>query len=117
MGMLKVAIAGPASNLLFAGLVSAIAKSGLIPYFNLDSKIVLTVIYINVLLCIFNLLPLFPLDGEKVVRSLVPLRYLGFFYKMETYGPFILLLLVFLPGRLLWNIIGGPINWLYYWLT
>lgn len=103
IGMLKVAIAGPIANLLLAGLFVAIARSNLIPYFDMNSKVVVTVIWINVLLFVFNLLPIFPLDGEKIIRSLVPLRQLGFFHKMETYGPFILLLLVFtgLMGKII----------------
>lgn len=108
LGMLKVAIAGPIANLLLAGLFAAIARSNLIPYFDMQSKVVGTVIWINVLLFVFNLLPIFPLDGEKIVRSLVPLRQLGFFYKMETYGPFILLLLVF--TGLMGTIISPAIN-------
>lgn len=111
IGMLKVAIAGPVANLLLAALFAVIAKSELIPYVNLQAPVVQVVIYFNILLFVFNLLPIFPLDGEKVVRSLVPMRYLGFFYKMETYGPFILLLLVF--TRVIGAIVSPPIYYIY----
>ncbi|MDB5083932.1 MAG: peptidase [Bacilli bacterium] len=94
-GMLLVALAGPVSNLLLAIILIPVFlqfSNGITPL----AGLLYVVISLNLLLCTFNLLPIYPLDGEKVLRGLLPMRYLGFFHQMESYGQFILLLIVFI---------------------
>ena len=51
-------------------------------------------IYINLILAAFNLIPLPPLDGSKIVAGLLPDSGAEMFYSLEPYGPLILLLLI-----------------------
>lgn len=103
LGMILVSAMGPLSNLFLAGVAAVLYRMlGGTGW----SDVLMMMITINIALFVFNMLPLYPLDGEKILRSLFPPRFLGFFYKMETYGPFLLLLILFIP--FLQNIILWP---------
>ena len=98
-----VAGAGPASNLVIAILAGAIIRSGYLPA---ATDVVSTILLVNVMLFIFNLIPIPPLDGSKVLEALLP-RSLAFSYggwrrRMEL-NPFlgmviVLLIILFLGG-------------------
>jgi Zn-dependent protease len=92
-GMLLVSLAGPATNMLLA-VASAMALGlfGMqIPY---GREILGWMISINVILAVFNLIPIPPLDGSKILAGILPGRQ-EWFYQMEAYGTIILLLLLF----------------------
>lgn len=94
--MLWVAIAGPISNFIMAGLwLLAILVA-----FNINSQFLIDMaqvgIQINLILAILNLLPLPPLDGGRVVSSLLPNRLAYQYDQLEPYGLYILLGLLFL---------------------
>jgi len=68
---------------------------------------------INLILAIFNLLPIPPLDGSKVVMALLPPHLIRQYSQLEKYGIFILILLWFIPfgnSTLLWSILGFFLN-------
>lgn len=104
LGVALVSAAGPAANVIaaivFANLLSLIASS-LAPG-SLLPGLLLTIIQINILLAVFNLLPIPPLDGSGVVAGLAPRSVMAVIAPLYTYGPLILLALVFLPQ------VGGP---------
>ena len=89
-----IALAGPATNLLIACVLAIILKLPIIPndflYFALRQ-----VAIINVVLAIFNLVPVHPLDGSKIILSLLP-HNLAYDYEvfMRQYGMFILIALI-----------------------
>lgn len=96
-GLLWVSIAGPLANfaLAFAGmfLLYSLAK------FNIGTgiiyQLVATVVTINILLGVFNLIPIPPLDGSKILTALAPSSLHGFFRQVEAYAPILLLVLIF----------------------
>jgi len=105
-GMLLVALAGPVSNLLLALISAFLLGTGLTQYNVYFHYIVLYSLQINVVLAIFNLIPVPPLDGSKILAGLLPGQS-RFIYGMETYGTIILLLLMFtgVLGRVLWPLV------------
>jgi Zn-dependent protease len=87
-----IAIAGPVSNLLFALVLSILMKILALP---LLSAIFPILIVMNISLAIFNLVPVFPLDGEKILAALLP-KELAHEYAslMRQYGTIILILML-----------------------
>jgi Zn-dependent protease len=115
--MAMVSFAGPLANLITAallalpvrlGLVTPTLRGEIIPSLEM---VVTTTILVNVILAVFNLIPIAPLDGFKVAIGLLPHRWSYALAKLERYGPLLLILLI-LPGVLGGNIlfvIMGPI--------
>lgn len=100
LGMILVAAAGPGINLFLAWV------SALLLHINggadsLGNEILVWSIRINVLLAIFNMLPLPPLDGGRVLVGLLPRPLSVRVARIEPYGFLILLGLIILPGLVL----------------
>ena len=120
--MLWVALAGPASNMVLA-LLSGLAirfinlNPGLLTSSVIGNSIGVMIVLslqINLALAVFNLLPVPPLDGSKILFGLLPPQYEHLAYNLERYGPgilFGLILLGFLTGfSILWAFIGPFVN-------
>ncbi len=100
-GTLMVALGGILMNLV-VGVLAAIVL-GLLPVSLRQNALavripqfVLTFASVNFCLAIFNLIPLYPLDGYQILYTLLPNRQAVGFSRSATYGPFIILLLIFL---------------------
>lgn len=114
--MALVALAGPAVNFIMAVLWALVIKLGLM----LDSvmpQLVEPLVYmgaagvmINLVLMVLNLLPMPPLDGGRIVSSLLPGPLAWKYNQIERYG--ILILLLLLASGMLDYIMGPPISWL-----
>ncbi len=110
--MLWVAVAGPAANLFMALCWALVIKLGLaMPENDFVKPIILmgiAGIKINVLLMVLNLLPLPPLDGGRMMVSLLPQRLGYYFAQIEPYGFMILLVLLFSGalGAVIWPIMA-----------
>lgn len=113
VGMAITAAAGPASNILQAvawGIPLRFLFQGNLELPSLVAQALFTAFIINVFLALFNLIPLFPLDGFSIVRgifSTIRARWAydvsDFLDRLQPFAPMVLLLLIFLdqtmPGR------------------
>ena len=111
-GMATVAAAGPFSNLVMASLLAVPIKLGWLPWHN-PFAVFLSVsgwqfqdyiglflgsaVLLNVILAVFNLIPLFPLDGFRIAVGVLPPDLSRSLAELERYGPAILIALLALP--------------------
>lgn len=98
VGEILVSIAGPASNLLMVIVFSFILKftANIAFQYTWYYKLMIKIIQLNAVLCVFNLLPLPPLDGSKILLNLLPLKNKYTLYQqLQRYSMPIFLLLVF----------------------
>ena len=113
LGPVAVAFAGPASNLL---IVAVCALLYVLPAFQEGylQLIVLAMAFVNALLFVFNLIPIPPLDGAKVIFPFLPRSMSGFVAFMNQYGPMILLALVmvaiFIPRFSVFGFLLAPVR-------
>ena len=112
-----VALAGPFSNLLMAilaaipfqlGLLQPVFPAGRVP----TVEMILTqFIFINLVLMLFNLIPIAPLDGDKILDFFLPYEWSRRLDTIRPYGPIILLAVIFLGPYVGLNLLGfilGP---------
>lgn len=117
--LMWVSFAGPLSNLLMALLAVIPFQVGLISVENVQfgstlpslGQFLMYFVYINLLLAFFNLIPLYPLDGEKIFLYLAPDNIARAMERIRPYQPFILLAVVFLGSRT--GLLYAPLNWLF----
>lgn len=106
--MLWVAAAGPAANLIMALGWAFIARMASLipgnPFAEPMTYMGVAGIFINVMLMVLNLLPLPPLDGGRIAVSLLPLQAANRFERIEPYGFFILIALLF--TGVLWKMLS-----------
>ena len=111
-GYALVAAAGPTSNLLLAVLVAVLWRIGL--FGSVPDNVVQFAYFfmsINVALCLFNLIPLAPLDGSGVLGGFVGERGAAALASLQTYGPLLLMglfMLSYISPR--FNILGGILS-------
>ncbi|HET8733753.1 MAG TPA: site-2 protease family protein, partial [Anaeromyxobacteraceae bacterium] len=111
-GVALTAAAGPISNLVMAvlattaiALVARLAPQLLVGGGGL-LELLQIMVFLNVNLALFNLIPVPPLDGSRVVDGLMPLRLRPQWERVAGLAPFLLLAVFFFAGR----IIAGPSN-------
>ena len=134
-GMALTALAGPLSNLLMATVALLIYK--ILYYFvpvntfvQILASVMVLIAQINISLCAFNLIPLPPLDGSKIIGFFMPMniyaRFENFFARYQQIIFYAMIFLFFILPRLggsfafISNVIDIPFNWLWnamFWLS
>lgn len=112
-----ISVAGAASNFILAAAISlpyliAYFTGNLTPQITYTYRIISIVIWINLILGVFNLIPIHPLDGFKVLAGLLPKEWYRDFVQMERYGIFILLFLLLTGaiGKIIFPIVSALFN-------
>jgi len=116
--MAIVAIAGPLSNFVMAGIAEIFFRSGLVDINSLMAgadtlsltNLLFQFLYINLALAFFNLLPVPPLDGSKILYAILPAEMVYRLRPLEQYGFMILFLVVFLVPQVLDVLVWGPVQ-------
>jgi len=91
-----VTLAGPLMNLLMAIVIIGLARLGFIVHSASMVEVCLNTAYLSLMLCFFNLLPIPPLDGSQVVRSLIGMSF-ETYHQIARYGFLILILAINMP--------------------
>jgi Zn-dependent protease len=122
--MLWVSLAGPITNL---SLMAVAAVGARVLYDNgpsvlfyeqlpLGTRIVFTFAVVNLLLGVFNLLPIPPLDGSALLERVLPARWLPQWYRFRPYGLLVLFALIFIWSSALSTLLDPLTNQLFNWV-
>ena len=121
--MMLIAIAGPASNIFLAIIGSIFLRfSNIIPFGipELFTSAMIFFVFINIVLALFNLIPISPLDGSRLLPLFI--RDARTLYQIEYYGPRVLMglvllsllgglsifsVIIFEPAKLIFNLLTG----------
>ncbi len=111
-GVMWTSLAGPFSNFLMAVIAAIPLRLGVVAAGGSAflSQFLLEFMLINLVLMLFNLIPIAPLDGEKIAEYVWPPAWGRVLEKLSRYGPMILLVLILLGSFGSFNVLGAVIN-------
>lgn len=113
-GAALIALAGPLTNLLIAFIIFGVgAVSGIITAEGIQAtlmgQIILTGVYVNIGFFIFNMLPIPPLDGSRVIYALAPEFIRRGMEAIERMGILVVFVLVMIAGSVIGSLLSGAI--------
>lgn len=102
---LMVSFWGPLSNLILATILSLVVRFADTGVY---APILVQVVLMQLILAVFNLIPVFPLDGSHILSALLPAKHAR---RLDTvyqqYGPLLLIGVIMLAGRVVWPVVTG----------
>lgn len=121
-GEAKVAAAGPATNILIALIFGVLIRLG--DTLGLSSSfldLASYIVYINILLAFFNMIPFPPLDGSKIIQPFLPLGmqmgYRNFLAQFERFGLLGTFLFIFIFIQILWKPFSALVQTVFTLIT
>lgn len=112
-----VSLAGPLMNIvlafIFALLLKIVVSYSALPFENGLVQLLNAMIIINVVLAAFNLIPIPPLDGSKILYAFLPARALGAVMAFERWGSYLLIFVVIFAGSLFGAFFNTVVQWVY----
>jgi Zn-dependent protease len=112
-GVLLVAVAGPLANVCLLALLGTLYRLGLVPEAGWVSSLWSRMLNVNAVLAEFNLLPIPPLDGSRILGAALRGEAERAYDRLQPYGS--LLLLVLLATGWLGPLVRAPVLWLVRW--
>ncbi len=116
-GPAYVAAAGPAANLLIALIFGLLMRSAIIGMWLPAAAISLAsvIVLLNIMLAIFNLIPIAPLDGSKILFAILPYRYRGVEEWLTRYQLVLVIIFIILIANT--DLLGLPVAFLFHLFT
>ncbi len=106
-GPVKVALAGPATNIALAALAALVFRIGNVGPSGSLGMLVGYIVWINLVLAVFNLIPIPPLDGHWLLMTLLPARYHALKLALYRYQWALLIVVIFFLFPALYPLLGG----------
>ncbi len=116
-GPALVAFSGPLSNVILAGIFGVVLK--IVVFYNVLSgdnglfQLIEALVFVNLILAVFNIIPIPPLDGSKILYAFLPKSTENFVYKLERWGPFVLIFMVIFGATYFELFFSTVVNWVY----
>jgi Zn-dependent protease len=122
--MMIIALAGPLSNIVLA-VASGLIIRTIVPALTVDTpsfvttivKLLILMVQVNVALAVFNLIPLPPLDGSRILLGVLPYDKAVSYSRIEPYGVMILFALFVFGGSVFHTALWYPISFLFKIIT
>ncbi len=106
-GMVYVGIAGPLANFVMAAIAGFLIK---ILTFPVIAVFLQYIVFINIILGVFNLIPIPPLDGSRIVMGFLKGQALRSYINLERYGLLLLFLVLLFFRNILWTILDPIVS-------